>query len=838
MPARSDYRLCSCNECQSDNSIGVWFDRPNYAAHQVRIVFANPIDTSPEDEIAHSRAVSLAMTDPGPDLSCSSRLWSSRSDHQDAVMSSIQPHGPLPFNEILSTVQQVLGGDLAPPHADADNPSPMEDPSPIPPKRIPHLTTQSLNILHNIEGRILQLHTNIEQPRSAQEFEQYLKELGELRARVEKVNRKDDILTTTRARLLDELERLLHHCTDRLDWARADIDPDAHPVEINTEHLFQSPIDDASEALQVSLFLVVFCCVIAGVSRRIGDFMLGVISIIFALVLKGQAVTSIPTSVRTALNQFNLDDQTTVYAVCPACHCTYEPRTSSGSPIYPPRCNNQPRPGLGTCGQNLLERLPNSTLHLRKVFVYHHFHDYLARLLTRPDIENVMDVRCDQLRDSVAAMDLDPDSFCTDHELQQFVKDIFEASFLKAFPGPSGTKLFMDRPGTEGRYAFTLNLDFFAPEGMSVRGAKVSVGLLSMACLNLPLDIRYKPENMYIAGVIPGPHEPSLTQLNHYIRPLIEDFRISWTRGIHFSRTALLPRGRKTHSAIITCVCDLPAARKLSQMAPARSHHYCSVCHCWKLQTIGRTDHNHEDWTPRNPDELRQFAEQWKSSPTLADQKTLFSEHGVRWSEMWKLPYWDPARQLVVDSMHCLLEGLVHHHVRRVLGLTVQHSGSSLPAFTHIFQTCHDGASLALNKRELKQIPQIHHLLTAAIAPDQDHDPDDMVTDDLESQDSDTASLTSTGTTDDEINGIDGFIDGFSHLRRKLLTKNRKALLFVCQGEMPTMTDLNASKGQLADALLEWVGDHSMHTPHTLIFTPAQDQALDTSHSTMATCYT
>jgi hypothetical protein len=65
-----------------------------------------------------------------------------------------------------------------------------------------------------------------------------------------------------------------------------------------------------------------------------------------------------------------------------------------------------------------------------------------------------------------------------------------------------------------------------------------------MACLNLPYTIRHKPENMYVAGIIPGPQEPTLTELNHYLKPVIDDFVTSWTEGIRYSHTALHPSGR------------------------------------------------------------------------------------------------------------------------------------------------------------------------------------------------------------------------------------------------------------------------------------------------------
>ena len=124
-----------------------------------------------------------------------------------------------------------------------------------------------------------------------------------------------------------------------------------------------------------------------------------------------------------------------------------------------------------------------------------------------------------------------------------------------------------------------------------------------MACLNLPYTIRHKPENMYVAGIIPGPREPTLTELNHYLKPVIDDFVTSWTEGIRYSRTALHPSGRTVRCAIIAAVMDLLAARKAAQLSPVTSHFYCSVCQCYHLDTLGRTDH--EEWQFRDSAELR-----------------------------------------------------------------------------------------------------------------------------------------------------------------------------------------------------------------------------------------
>ena len=84
---------------------------------------------------------------------------------------------------------------------------------------------------------------------------------------------------------------------------------------------------------------------------------------------------------------------------------------------------------------------------------------------------------------------------------------------------------------------FTLHLDFFNVNGMLVCGATASCGSIVMACLNLPPHLFYKPENLYLAGIIPGPNEPHLTELNHYIRPLVNDLVDTYNPGIFLTDT-------------------------------------------------------------------------------------------------------------------------------------------------------------------------------------------------------------------------------------------------------------------------------------------------------------
>ncbi|KAJ3831734.1 hypothetical protein F5878DRAFT_549166, partial [Lentinula raphanica] len=91
------------------------------------------------------------------------------------------------------------------------------------------------------------------------------------------------------------------------------------------------------------------------------------------------------------------------------------------------------------------------------------------------------------------------------------------------------------------------------------------------------------------------------------------------------------------------------------------------VCKIRGKDQIYCTDHT--QWIPRDVEELRKWAGAYKNAQTRAERKEIFETHGVRWLSFWLLEYWDPTKMLVIDAMHCILEGLVHYHCRHVLRL-------------------------------------------------------------------------------------------------------------------------------------------------------------------------
>ena len=465
-----------------------------------------------------------------------------------------------------------------------------------------------------------------------------------------------------------------------------------------------------------------------------------------------------PADPRTAVEQFNLDGRSTVYAVCPKCHHTYAPRYRDGDriAIWPEICTYRKRQKGQCCKERLLRTRSSKERKISvpiKPFVYFNFDDWLSRMLARPGIETVMD-------DAWRCMD-DPNP-------KAEMSDIFHGDILRNFRAPAKgneAPLFKDG-GDEGRYVFTLCVDFFNPYTMKQAGKKRSVGLISMVCLNLPPDLRYKPENMYLAGVVPGPREPLLDEINHYLRPLVSDLCDSWEPGFYFSHTFQFPTGRRVVCALIALVCDLPGARKAACLAASSHEHFCSVCHCCRNKE-GYGDTDVSSWKRRTNDECRAFAEAFKDAETELKAQSFLDMSGVRWSELLRLPYFDPTRFIVVDAMHNLFLGLIKTHITQILGIDLDRKAPPEAAVLEV--NLSDGWK-SMTIKEQKSVRSIRRWLQGPLAED------------LASEDS-----------------------------RRMIEKrfgrcHRRALHFFCQEFVPQQTPHTMTVKALVKMLLDWVG--------------------------------
>jgi hypothetical protein len=113
-----------------------------------------------------------------------------------------------------------------------------------------------------------------------------------------------------------------------------------------------------------------------------------------------------------------------------------------------------------------------------------------------------------------------------DHELS----DIYDRRIWKKFKDPDDGQLFFCHDVLDSHLGIMLNLDWFQPFDSSQYSVRVMYGVIC----NLPRSERFKTPNILTLAVIPGPNEPKLHQLNHYLGPIVDQFIELW-KGIDIS---------------------------------------------------------------------------------------------------------------------------------------------------------------------------------------------------------------------------------------------------------------------------------------------------------------
>lgn len=486
-------------------------------------------------------------------------------------------------------------------------------------------------------------------------------------------------------------------------------------IDIRTA-LYTPRLTDVDPIIALSLFTVVILHLMSRLSVRSCIMTLklqrAMMNLTFSRIYSNglpesisRALKHYPVTVTTLHKWFPISSTFTTYAACPQCSRLYAPKngvypvmctwdefeaakmerrqhmnvTSSGSESSPIKDGGRSKkhPERRTRGDpdldlENLEPVPCNTMLVHdprkprrpiRPFKHRSMKEWLSKLLSRPGLTNLLD------------------SAWTRADTDGYLRDIWSGSVLQNFRGPDGSLFSQPRERTshdedgkekiqEGvtRLIFSMNIDWFNPYGNKQSGIRRSIGIIAFVCLNLPPHERYKRENMYVAGIIPGPNEPSLDQLNHFLEPIVEELLLFWHPGVRFSRTADHPDGRVVHAALVPVVSDLPASRKVHGAPGPTATRYCALC-----LTKRKTSHGFDPtkWPKRTRITWIQRASQWKNAISQQERASIFKKHGVRWTPLLTLPYWDPSEFVIVDSMHNLFLGLFKNHVLWILGVDI-----------------------------------------------------------------------------------------------------------------------------------------------------------------------
>lgn len=196
-----------------------------------------------------------------------------------------------------------------------------------------------------------------------------------------------------------------------------------------------------------------------------------------------------------------------------------------------------------------------------------------------------------------------------------------------------------------------------------------SVGAIYLIIQNLPRAVRYKRENIILVGLIPGPKEPKLT-MNSYLKPLVEELKQLWS-GVFIPCPSHPLKQIFIRGALTCCACDIPATRKLCGFVGHNATMGCSKCNKEFLSfrsggtiNVDKRDFSgfdRENWPIRDISQHRQQAYDHLTARTKVEQQCIEKRHGVRYSCLLELPYWDPIKFSVVDPMHDLFLGTAKH---------------------------------------------------------------------------------------------------------------------------------------------------------------------------------
>ena len=135
----------------------------------------------------------------------------------------------------------------------------------------------------------------------------------------------------------------------------------------------------------------------------------------------------------------------------------------------------------------------------------------------------------------------------------KFLCDIYDGNIWKTFKD-GNSELFFSKETADSHLGLVLNIDWFQPYDNKTH----STGVIYAAIANLPREIHFRRENMLILGILPGPNEPSLQRMNHYLSPIVDELMELW-QGIMLDSTVENKEGKIIRATLILISCDIPA---------------------------------------------------------------------------------------------------------------------------------------------------------------------------------------------------------------------------------------------------------------------------------------
>jgi hypothetical protein len=125
---------------------------------------------------------------------------------------------------------------------------------------------------------------------------------------------------------------------------------------------------------------------------------------------------------------------------------------------------------------------------------------------------------------------------------KEYMEDMWDAGHLCKILLKKGER-FLPGPADETRLAFSFSMDSFNPYHMKEAKQTVLSTAIWLILLNLPPHLWYRRENMFLTGIIPGPRKPSLSNINHSLKLLVDILLEFFDPGVLYSQMARHKQG-------------------------------------------------------------------------------------------------------------------------------------------------------------------------------------------------------------------------------------------------------------------------------------------------------
>ncbi|OAD66193.1 hypothetical protein PHYBLDRAFT_70971 [Phycomyces blakesleeanus NRRL 1555(-)] len=154
---------------------------------------------------------------------------------------------------------------------------------------------------------------------------------------------------------------------------------------------------------------------------------------------------------------------------------------------------------------------------------------------------------------------------------------------------------------------------------------------------------------------------------------LILMLNIDWFQpfdGVTYSCDAIYLAINNLPRTLLMAACDIPAARKVCGFTSNTTTNACHKCKCQFLRLAGTSsiDHSGFDfskWLLRTKNDNRKDAEIWRNATKPTERQRLEVAHGVCWSELHRLQYFDIVCCTIIDPMHNLFLGTAKRMLER-----------------------------------------------------------------------------------------------------------------------------------------------------------------------------